>query len=66
MDNLNIATVYGNNCAGEPIMIPVMPTNWLELMYHTNSIIRFFTTKLEERLFSLNLLNNSFGGVLRG
>ena len=26
MDNLNIATVYtGNNCTGEPIMIPVMP-----------------------------------------
>ncbi len=26
MDNLNIVTVYtGNNCTGEPIMIPVMP-----------------------------------------
>ncbi len=26
MDNLNIVTVYtGNNCTGEPIMIPFMP-----------------------------------------
>lgn len=26
MDNLNLVTVYtGNNCTGEPIMIPVMP-----------------------------------------
>lgn len=26
MDNLNIVTVYtGNNCTGEPILIPVMP-----------------------------------------
>lgn len=26
MDNLNLVTVYtGNNCTGNPIMIPVMP-----------------------------------------
>lgn len=26
MDNLNLITIYtGNNCTGEPIMIPVMP-----------------------------------------
>jgi hypothetical protein len=26
MDNLNLVTVYeGNNCTGDPIMIPVMP-----------------------------------------
>lgn len=26
MENLNIVTVYtGNNCTGEPILIPVMP-----------------------------------------